>query len=385
MLSDDRDEPAPPGAVGRLAVDREASPLMWFAGYVGDPEGTAASFTRDGRWYLTGDTADMDAAGCHRFSARAGDVIVTAGHRIAPFEVESVLMLHEDVTEAVVIGVPTHAAARCRRPTWCCGRRRARVRAGGRAQADGAREARRPTRCRAWCTSSTRCRALPGARSGGLRCASGGRTGESPWTVDAFLITIPPLVVYLTVGLVVGVESLGVPLPGEIVLVSAALLSSRHELGGLPAVDRGRRHDGSGDRRLDRLRNRPPLRMGLFAWAGRRMPRHFGPSHVRAAERLFARWGVFAVFFGRFVALLRIFAGPLAGALRMHYRRFLAANVLGGICWAAGTTFAVYLLGIVAERWLQRFSWIGLVVAVVAGLTIGGSSGAVQRVWSRRR
>ena len=48
--------------------------------------------------------------------------------------------------------------------------------------------------------------------------------------VDAFLITIPPLVVYLTVGLVVGIESLGVPLPGEIVLVSAALLSSRHEL-----------------------------------------------------------------------------------------------------------------------------------------------------------
>ena len=48
--------------------------------------------------------------------------------------------------------------------------------------------------------------------------------------VDAFLIAIPPLVVYLTVGLVVGVESLGVPLPGEIVLVSAALLSSRHEL-----------------------------------------------------------------------------------------------------------------------------------------------------------
>jgi membrane protein DedA with SNARE-associated domain len=53
-------------------------------------------------------------------------------------------------------------------------------------------------------------------------------------TVDAFLITIPPLVVYLTVGLVVGVESLGVPLPGEIVLVSAALLSSRHELDVLP-------------------------------------------------------------------------------------------------------------------------------------------------------
>jgi membrane protein DedA with SNARE-associated domain len=189
--------------------------------------------------------------------------------------------------------------------------------------------------------------------------------------VDAFLITIPPLVVYLTVGLVVGIESLGVPLPGEIVLVSAALLSSRHELDvppgwiALAAVGGAVIGDSIGyaiGRRYG---------MGLFVWAGRKMPRHFGPSHVTAAERLFARWGMLAVFFGRFIALLRIFAGPLAGALRMHYPRFLIANVLGGICWAAGTTFAVYFLGIVAERWLQRFSWIGLVVAVIAGLTIG--------------
>jgi membrane protein DedA with SNARE-associated domain len=187
--------------------------------------------------------------------------------------------------------------------------------------------------------------------------------------VDALLIAIPPLVVYLTVGLVVGVESLGVPLPGEIVLVSAALLSSRHGLS--PAWIAIAATTGAvvGDSIGYGIARR--YGMGLFAWAGRKLPRHFGPSHVSAAERLFARWGVFAVFFGRFVALLRIFAGPLAGALRMHYRRFLAANVLGGICWAAGTTFAVYLLGIVAERWLQRFSWIGPVVAVVAGPAIG--------------
>jgi membrane protein DedA with SNARE-associated domain len=189
--------------------------------------------------------------------------------------------------------------------------------------------------------------------------------------VDAFLITIPPLVVYLTVGLVVGIESLGVPLPGEIVLVSAALLSSRHELAVSPLCIALAATTGAivGDSIGYGIGRR--YGMGLFTWAGRKMPRHFGPSHVTAAERLFARWGVFAVFFGRFVALLRIFAGPLAGALRMHYRRFLAANVLGGICWAAGTTFAVYLLGIVAERWLQRFSWIGLAVALLGGLTVG--------------
>lgn len=189
-------------------------------------------------------------------------------------------------------------------------------------------------------------------------------------TVDAFLIMIPPLVVYLAVGLVVGVESLGVPLPGEIVVVSAALLSSRHELAVSPLWIAVAATTGAvvGDSIGYGIGRR--YGMGLFAWAGRKLPRHLGPSHVGAAERLFARWGVLAVFFGRFVALLRIFAGPLAGALRMHYRRFLVANVLGGICWAAGTTFAVHLLGIVAERWLQRFSWIGLAVAVVTGPAI---------------
>jgi membrane protein DedA with SNARE-associated domain len=82
---------------------------------------------------------------------------------------------------------------------------------------------------------------------------------------------------------------------------------------------------------------------------------------------LFNRWGIRAVFFGRFIALLRIFAGPLAGALKMHYQRFLAANVSGAICWAGGTTALIYYAGMAAERWLQDFSWIALVIAVIAG------------------
>ncbi|MDT7579918.1 MAG: acetyl-CoA synthetase [Pseudonocardiales bacterium] len=107
VLGDDA-EPAATGVVGRLAVAR-SSPLMWFSGYVDDAGGTP--FTPDGRWYLTGDTAGVDGEGCLRFSARTGDVIVTAGHRIAPFEVESVLMLHDDVVEAVVVGMPARHGA----------------------------------------------------------------------------------------------------------------------------------------------------------------------------------------------------------------------------------------------------------------------------------
>jgi membrane protein DedA with SNARE-associated domain len=196
------------------------------------------------------------------------------------------------------------------------------------------------------------------------------RLQTGPVTVDHLLQTIPPVVVYLLTGVVIGLESLGIPLPGEIVLVSASLLSSRHELDVSPLGVAVAASIGAivGDSIGYMIGRR--YGMSLFAWLGRRFPRHFGPGHVKVAERLFARWGVWAVFFGRFVALLRIFAGPLAGALKMPYYKFLAANVTGGIVWAVGTTFAIYYLGIIAETWLKRFSWIGLVVALLVGLAI---------------
>src|SRR5262249_61081026 len=101
-----------------------------------------------------------------------------------------------------------------------------------------------------------------------------------------------------------------------------------------------------------------------------RFPRHFSPGHVVLAERVFSRPGVWSVFFGRFIALLRIFAGPLAGSLRMPYGRFLAANASGGIVWAAGMTYLIWFLGLAAEQWLSRFSWLGLAAALLAGLGI---------------
>jgi membrane protein DedA with SNARE-associated domain len=187
--------------------------------------------------------------------------------------------------------------------------------------------------------------------------------------VEALLHSIPPLAVYLVVGGVVGIESLGVPLPGEIVLVSAALMSSHHDLAVNPVGVGAAAVLGAviGDSIGYTIGRR--FGMPLFERLGRRFPKHFGPGHVALAERLFNRWGVRAVFFGRFIALLRIFAGPLAGALKMPYPRFLAANVSGGICWAGGTTALVYFAGMAAERWMERFSWIALVIAVVVGAT----------------
>jgi membrane protein DedA with SNARE-associated domain len=128
--------------------------------------------------------------------------------------------------------------------------------------------------------------------------------------VDAMLQTIPPLAVYFVVGAVIGIESLGIPLPGEIALVSAALLASRHTLDINPVAVGAAATIGAiiGDTIGYSIGRK--FGMSLFERLGNRFPKHFGPGHVALAKRLFTRWGVWAVFFGRFIALLRIFAGP---------------------------------------------------------------------------
>jgi acetyl-CoA synthetase len=106
VLSDDSEEIAPTGELGRVAIDIPNSPAMLFAGYHEAPERTAERITPDGRWYITGDAASRDEDGYFFFSSRDDDVIIMAGYRIGPFEVESVLCEHPDVAEAAVIGVP---------------------------------------------------------------------------------------------------------------------------------------------------------------------------------------------------------------------------------------------------------------------------------------
>jgi membrane protein DedA with SNARE-associated domain len=184
--------------------------------------------------------------------------------------------------------------------------------------------------------------------------------------VQEWLGTIPPISIYLLVALVIGVESLGIPLPGEIILISAALLSSQGHVNPLivgACASAGAIVGDSIGYGIGRRGGRP-----LLDRLGGRFPKHFSPGHIATAEASFERWGMWAVFFGRFVALLRIFAGPLAGVLKMPYWKFLTANVLGGVAWAGGTTAVIYYVGVVAEPWLKRFSYVGLGVALLFGL-----------------
>lgn len=188
--------------------------------------------------------------------------------------------------------------------------------------------------------------------------------------IDQWIAAIPPLAVYVTIGLIVMIESLGIPIPGEIALVSATLLtihpSSAVEWEFIAiAASAGAIIGDSIGYSIGRKGGKP-----LFVWLGRKFPRHFGPNHVATAERAFQKWGMWTVFFGRFIAVLRIFAGPLAGALKMPYHRFLIANALGGIVWAAGTAALIHYVGEVAEKWLSGFAWVGLGVALLAGIGI---------------
>ncbi|MBF5033552.1 MULTISPECIES: DedA family protein [unclassified Micromonospora] len=193
--------------------------------------------------------------------------------------------------------------------------------------------------------------------------------------VQHWLAALPPGLICLLVGVVIGVESMGIPLPGEIVLVSAALLAATGVVGPewvAAAAATGAILGDSIGYAVGRRGGRP-----LLERLGRRFPKHLGPAHLARAELSFARHGVWAVFFGRFVALLRILAGPLAGALRVPYRRFLVANAAGGLVWAFGTTYLLFYVGQAAEHWLKDISWAGLVLAVLAGVA--------STAWLRRR
>jgi acyl-coenzyme A synthetase/AMP-(fatty) acid ligase len=106
------DEPVRPGSMGRalpgvrLEVDDgelvadPATVPTFFLGYLGDPAGK-----RPDRW-RTGDRARQDADGFLFFEGRTDDVIISAGYRIGPFEVESALVAHPSVAEAAVVAAP---------------------------------------------------------------------------------------------------------------------------------------------------------------------------------------------------------------------------------------------------------------------------------------
>ncbi|RJQ72973.1 DedA family protein [Pseudonocardiaceae bacterium YIM PH 21723] len=160
---------------------------------------------------------------------------------------------------------------------------------------------------------------------------------------------------------------MGIPLPGETILVVSLILAgtSGHisPWGIFAGAAIGAIVGDSIGYAIGRRGGRP-----LLERIGRRFPKHAGPKQLAQAEHMFAKWGPWAVFIGRFIAVLRIFAGPIAGALNMKYRKFLVANATGGIFWAGSITLLVTWLHEAATKYLKGFAWIGLLVAVLGAI-----------------
>lgn len=106
VLENESDVIAAPNQPGRVAVNVPESPLAWFHGYKDAPERTAQRFSADGKWYYTGDAGRRDEDGYFYFQSRDDDIILMAGYRIGPFDVESALATHPAVQESAVVGEP---------------------------------------------------------------------------------------------------------------------------------------------------------------------------------------------------------------------------------------------------------------------------------------
>jgi len=105
---DDDGREAAPGVVGDVALNRRwidgTQDPVFFLGYWGDPEATAAKYTGD--WCRTGDQAAADADGYLWYHGRADDMIKSAGYRIGPTEIENCLVRHPAVANCAVVPIP---------------------------------------------------------------------------------------------------------------------------------------------------------------------------------------------------------------------------------------------------------------------------------------
>ena len=166
---------------------------------------------------------------------------------------------------------------------------------------------------------------------------------------------------YWAVLVVVMMESAGIPVPGETILVSAAIYAgTTHRMQIEWVIAAAACGAIMGD--------------NIGFWVGREFGRHvverFG-SHVGLDEKrlklgqyLFDRHGGKIVFFGRFVAFLRAFAALLAGMNRFPPMRFFAFNAAGGIVWATLFGLGGYILGESIHRIAGPIGWIGLIFGV---------------------
>ena len=162
--------------------------------------------------------------------------------------------------------------------------------------------------------------------------------------------------------LIVMCESGGVPVPGETALIAASALASRGRLNIELVIAIAAGAAILGDN-IGYLIGRKGGRWLLERPGAMYRQR---TEVLRVGEPFFARHGAKAVFLGRFLLGLRVWASWLAGATRMHWRSFVLWNALGGITWATVIGLIAYFLGRSAGNLVQTFGLVGLAAALLA-------------------
>jgi membrane protein DedA with SNARE-associated domain len=165
----------------------------------------------------------------------------------------------------------------------------------------------------------------------------------------------------VVVGGVIGLESIGLPFPGESVLILAGIFAgTKHDLNIFAVVVTAASAAIVGQM----------VGYVIGREFGYYLLLRYGPyvriteSRIKLGEYLFLRHGGKILIIARFVPVLRSIAGILAGANRMPWRRFMLANVVGAFVWAAFFGFAAYLLG----RQIERVA--GPLVMVIGAATV---------------
>jgi membrane protein DedA with SNARE-associated domain len=192
----------------------------------------------------------------------------------------------------------------------------------------------------------------------------------STHTIDAWLQSYGYLVVFLLVML----ESIGVPVPGETALVGAALYAgSTHnlEIWAIVAVAAAAAIIGDN------------IGYAIGRYGGAKLLLRYGHKIHLPEERLkigiwlFRRHGGKVVFWGRFVSILRTWAAFLAGVNHMEWRRFLFFNAAGGIVWATAYGVVYYVFGATLSK---------LSTTIDVGLGVTGAVILIAFVvWTRRK
>jgi len=172
---------------------------------------------------------------------------------------------------------------------------------------------------------------------------------------------------YAAIAGVVALESMGVPLPGETMLVLSAIYAGTHAdlniAGVIGAAALGAIVGDNVGYWLGREFGYPLLlRFGSYVG--------LTETRIKLGQYLFLRHGGKVVFFGRFIAVLRVLAAFLAGVNRMEWKTFLVANAAGGVLWSLVYGLGAYLFGTALLHTARPVTIalvvIGLIIVIVA-------------------